>query len=509
MRESNVVNAIRFWSRYQPAKPAIVFEGETVSWQDFDRRTDELAAGLQKEFGIAAGDRVAILAENSIEWCEIVVATLKVGGLLCPLNTRLVARELEYIVEHSGTRLIICDETYRHRVEAIQTALGNIQMVEIGTQEFKSLRIGNSKPVLVEIKPDMPALLPYTSGTTGLPKGVILSHGNIWANGVDFGLTCDMTSNLRALHTMPLAFTNGVANTFLAATCVHGGALYLLPKFDAKRCLDLIVKERINHLAGATIMFEQMMLLPEFKDADLSCLKTAAAGATVVHVSMLKAWQEKGVDIRQAYGLTENSGACLWLPGWAAIDKPHTVGFPFPNCGLRVVNDEGKDCKPGEPGEILLDGPMVMMGYWNDPEATKSTVVDGWLHTGDMGVFDEQGFLAIVDRKKDMIISGGINTYPAEIEQVIYEIAGVVEVAVVGVPDEKWGETAAAIIRASRDISVREVIDHCNANMADYKVPRYVVFVTEAMPRTMSGKLQKNRMRAEYADLPNKMKKVR
>ncbi|MBT8338752.1 MAG: AMP-binding protein, partial [Desulfatitalea sp.] len=280
-----------------------------------------------------------------------------------------------------------------------------------------------------------------------------------------------------------------------------GGTLYLLKQFDPKRCLEIIEKERINYMGGAVIMYEGMAAQPEFEDADMSSFFAPLVGASPVPLPLLKRWQKKGVNLRQGYGLTEASSIIISLPHWASESKLSAIGFHGYSAEFRVVDAEGNDSPPGEPGEILIRGPVVMLGYWNNPKATEETIIDGWLHTGDVGLKDEDGFISIVDRVKDMIISGGINTYPAEIEKCIFEIEGVLEAAVIGIPDEKWGETVGALIRSSRDMTVQDVIDHCKAHLADYKVPRYVKLIGDPLPRTMSGKLVKRNIKKKYLDI--------
>jgi fatty-acyl-CoA synthase len=279
--------------------------------------------------------------------------------------------------------------------------------------------------------------------------------------------------------------------------------------FDPSRAVGLIERHAIQAMFGVPLIFDAMAKTPEFADADLSSLKTALTGGAAVPVPLLKAWSEKSVKLRQIYGMTEAGGVATGTLVKDADEHPDTCGTGSIFTKFKVVREDGTECEPGEPGEIVLSGPGVTPGYWQDPDSTASALREGWLHSGDLGVTQEDGRLKFVDRIKDLIISGGINLSPVEIEQVIAQVDDVDEVAVISAADEKFGETPAAIVVANGERNAQRIIDECGRLLADYKVPRYVIFRDEPLPRLPSGKLAKVAIRKEYADIPSTHAKVR
>jgi fatty-acyl-CoA synthase len=296
----------------------------------------------------------------------------------------------------------------------------------------------------------------------------------------------------------------------LSQTLIHGGTLHLEPRFEPAAALHAVTEKKITIFTGPPIIFEQIALLPEFAAADLSSLASCAVGGARVSNEMLAVWQEKGVLLRQIYGLTEGGGSVSVMPGALAAKVPEKCGRGLMFTRLRVVDvATGADCGPGEPGQILVRGPGVFPGYWGNEAATAEALVDGWLHTGDIGVLDEAGYLTYVDRLKDMIISGGLNISPTEVENVIGTFPGVEEVAVIAVSDDKFGETPAALVYARAPVETADLITHCNQRLADYKVPRYVIQVDAPLPRMASGKIAKRALRTDFADVPRLYSKVR
>jgi fatty-acyl-CoA synthase len=346
---------------------------------------------------------------------------------------------------------------------------------------------------------DDPAAILYTSGTTGGPKGAVVTHSNILHMTLNFVIHAGLCSDDRSLLFLPLCFTGGLLP--ISMPVLHaGGVLVLQPGFDPAAALAAIERERVTFVAGVPTTFAAMLGHPAQPSTDLSSLRLAMVGAAPVPIPLLSAWRERGVPMLQCFGITEASGIDLYLAPEHADARHGSCGAPTLYCDARLVRDDGAEPEAGEVGELLLSGPMVMRGYWRDDAATEATITDGWLHTGDLATRDADGFFTIVDRKKDMIITGGLNVYPAEVEAALYRCEGVAEVAVVGMPDRRWGEavTAFVVARPGANLDPRALIDACRRSIADYKTPKRIELVAE-LPRTASGKVRKGVLRDRAA----------
>ncbi len=490
----------RYWARWQPDRTAIRWAGADVSWAELERRIAGLAAGLRAH-GVASGDRVGILAGNSVEWCELVLATYRAGAVVVPLNLRLSAPELSRLVADAGCTVIGLDAALATRWAEV--AAEHPKVTRLGLQEGVAADL--SLPVLrstpgaeqgpVNAASD-PAIISYTSGTTGLPRGVTLTHGNVLAAAQQWQQADGWNRDTNLLLCVPLAFTGGIVNNFMGAYCC-GATLILEADFAPSRALNLITETPIHAMAGVPVMFQGIAAAPGFAEADLTALRSAVTGGSPVPETLLRAYQDKGVRIRQAYALTEAAGSVCILPPEHALDRLESAGLPQLHTRLRVVSADGDDVPVNEIGEILVSGPQVMSGYWNNPTATAAALRDGWLYTGDLGRLDADGYLSVVDRRNDKIISGGLNLYPAEIENVVAGFPGVVEVGAYGVPHERWGETVAISVGGA-DIDVDALVAHCRAHLGDYKVPRYVTVAREPLPRSGSGKVLRRELRATF-----------
>lgn len=503
-----VSGALGFWARTKPGCPAIDFDGDVVDYRELSRWVDAVGHDLLDR-GVRAGDRVGYLGANSLEWCVAALAAWKIGAIAAPFNNRMVAAELAGVVTECEPEVVYCDTALRARLDQTHEMIPTFHIATF-EQDVRPLRAQHTDP-LAETMADVsaPTAIVFTSGSTGRPKGVVYTHAGIAGVMHDWALMEPTSAqHLRPLMVLPL-FTAGGIIWGIARTVIHGGTLLLQPRFDPEAALRVLVEDKPNTLTGPPIIFEQIAKVEAFATADLSHLTTAHVGGARVPADVFAAWSPRGVVLRQLYGQTEIGGSATVTPVDEAHRSTEMCGSGTTFTRIRVVDTELVDCPPGEPGEILLRGPGLMAGYWRNEKATRETIIDGWLRTGDLGKLDENGNLTFVDRLKDMIISGGLNISPAEVEAVIGSLAGVEEVAVISVADTKFGETPAAIVRAAPNVTERVVVEHCNLLLADFKVPRYVVMCHDPLPRMASGKIAKVILRERYSTIPERYARVR
>ncbi|WP_068268919.1 class I adenylate-forming enzyme family protein [Aldersonia kunmingensis] len=503
-----VIDALAYWARTVPEQPAIDFAGDVVTYRELDTWADGVAHDLAAR-GVTTGDRVSYLGVNSLEWCVAALGAMKVGAISAPFNQRMLAGELTALVDDCEPTVVYCDTALRSRLDEVHAARGTFAIAEFG-EDVRPLRRGAHPRYRTPVtEQSEPTAIVFTSGTTGKPKGVVFTHATIAGEMHEWSLMEPIEPNgLRPLLVLPLFTAAGII-WGISRTVLQGGTLLLQPGFDPEAALRVMIDSRATTLTGPPILFEQLSRVPGFEDADLSHLTTAHVGGARVPSALVGTWLARGVQLRQIYGQTEIGGSATAMPRAEAAEHPDKCGFGGIFTKIRVVDVDGNDCAPGDVGEILLRGPGMMPGYWRNEEANRATLIDGWLHTGDLGKLDENGYLTFVDRLKDMIISGGLNISPAEIEQVINRMPGIEEVAVISVPDEKFGETPAAIVKKVVGLTEADVVEYCDRNLADYKVPRYVVFVDGGLPRMASGKIAKRELRDTYSDVPQTHPKVR
>jgi fatty-acyl-CoA synthase len=483
-------------ARMTPGATALVQDGVPTTYAELDDAVTRLAHGLRSR-GIARGDRVAFLGLNSVELVIAMFATARLAAVFVPVNTRLAPAELAYVFEHSGARLLLIEDALAAGAEQPPVAGLGIDTVTFRRAAGAGLDalMGEDQHEIDEpITLDALFMIQYTSGTSGLPKGVMLTHGNIAWNVYNLLVDIDLTSNEVALVTAPL-FHTAALNQVLFPTLLKGGTALLEAKFDPVRAIDLIERERVTLLFGVTTMYLALSQSPRFHEADLDSLHLALSGGAPIPESLLRTWLERGLMIVQGYGLTETSPGATMLRAADGVRKLGSAGTACFFTDVRVV-DGDRDAEAGQPGEVLVRGPNVTPGYWQDQAATDSAFTDGWLHTGDLATRDEEGYLRIVDRLKDMYISGGENVYPAEVEQAIYAHPAVAECAVIGEPDPAWGEVGRAFVVVREDATLDEatVLRHLQPLLARYKIPKAVEFVPE-LPHNASGKLLKSRLR--------------
>jgi fatty-acyl-CoA synthase len=498
----NVAERGEYWARWRPSEVAVRTAEADYTWAEMGDAVSRLAGGLGAR-GIGAGDRVGILAGNSIEWCRLAAAVMHAGAAVVPLNVRLAGPELGLILEHSGCSAVAYDGALAPLYASAPAPEKPPLTISLDTEAQADVAIADLAQAeavpSADTPSDAPAVIGYTSGTTGLPKGAMLTHANIAACAQQTALSEGSSVDRRTLLCVPLAFTGGIVNNFLS-TYAAGGTLILEPEFVPDRVIDLLERERITTLFAVPVMWQAIAATDAFADADLSALTTAICGGAPVPQKLLDAYLAKDVTIRQAYGLTEATGSVCMLPPELAVDKKLTAGLPNADTRVRLLAEDGSEVETGEVGEITVSGPQVMAGYWNDEQATAEAITDGWLRTGDLGRFDEDGLLTVVDRKKNMFISGGLNVYPAEVERIIDSLPEVAECAVFGIDHERWGEACAAVVRGTGETPVEEqaVIDHCREHLSDYKVPKSVIAATGPLPRGMSGKVLRGEVEELY-----------
>ena len=492
----------QFWARWQPDATAIRWAGSDISWSELDARTDALAAGLA-ERGITHGDRIAILAGNCPQWCDVSVAAWKLGAVIVPVNTRFTATEVAYVVADAGASMLMVDADLAGICDLVDAST-SVQRID----DLDALRRTDVPAPWCDTADDDPAFICYTSGTTGDPKGAVLTHRSFDAASQGWAQALSLSPADRIALPFPLAFTGGLA---LFLFCYWSGAtLVLEPAADPDRLFDLFEIERVTALLAVPVIIQQLVDHPRWDTADLSSWRIACSGGASVPPTLLRAVQARGVPMLQMFSLTESSAAGTILPNADALTKVGSAGLAVLHGQVRIADENDNDVPTGDVGEILLAGPQVMAGYWNRPDATAETLRGGWLHTGDLGRLDDDGYLYVVDRVKDMLISGGLNVYPAEIERLLAGVDGLVEVAVVGVPDDRWGETPAVIVfSAGAPVDPAAIVAACRDTLADYKQPRYLVVRDEPMPRGMSGKILKRHLRADLIADPSPLVPLR
>jgi fatty-acyl-CoA synthase len=469
------------------------------TYADLDRRTNQLAAALAG-MGIAKDDRVALLAPNCAEYFELQFACGRLGAIMLPLNWRLTVPELEYILGDATPRLLIHDKAFAAQAAELSKLCLEIDHDAPDSAYERALAKAGPAPTPVPLTHDDIGMVMYTSGTTGHPKGAIITHGMVFWNCVNLGIPALITPETVQLVVLPLFHTGGL-NCYANPVLHAGGTLLIMRAFDPGQALDYLSDPKfgITHFFAVPAPYQFMMQHPKFADADLSRLRIAGVGGAPCALSILQTWTGRGVPLVQGWGMTETSPAGTMLDAADAIRKLGSAGKAMMHTAIRIVDDEGNDVAPGGIGELLIKGPNITPGYWNKPDATKSSFTDGWLHTGDAARQDEEGFVYIVDRWKDMYISGGENVYPAEVENVLFQLPEVADAAIIGVPDERWGEVGKAIIvrKPDRQLEEGDVIQHCLKNLAKFKVPQSVTFV-EALPRNATGKVLKRELRAQF-----------
>ncbi len=493
-------DTVTYWARWQGSACMVRFGDRDLTWAELDARASSLAASLA-DLGVGHGDRVGMLMSNRPEFLEVVVACARLGAICAPFNLRFTAPELAFVVADADCVVVVTESALGGGLRIVAAERPALVVLDVDDPSWDERVTSGRRPAPVDVADDDPFFICYTSGTTGQPKGAVLTHRSWFYASMVRALQGGINKNDRILLPFPLAFTGGLALAMVALW--SGATLVLEPAFEPGRALELIEAERITVFMAVPTLFQLMAQHPAFAAADISSIRCASSGGATVPVSLLQTFLDRGIPMTQTYSLTEVSASGITLPYHEAFERVGSCGVPAMHSEAKIVDEVGVEVAPGTVGEIAIRGPEVMAGYWRNPEATAAALRDGWCHTGDLGRMDDDGYFYVVDRAKDMLISGGLNVYPAEIERELAGLDGVVELAVIGVPDERWGETPAVIaVTDGRSLTGADVIARCEGRLADFKWPRYLVVRDSPLPRNMSNKVLKAELRAQYADLP-------
>jgi fatty-acyl-CoA synthase len=482
------------------------------TYAELHLRTDALAAHLRSA-GVGRGDRVAVLALNGNEYLEAQFACGRIGAIAVLLNWRLTVPELEYICNDSTPRFMIHDISLAAMATQLQ-ALCNISELlcidRTNSDNPYELAVATAKQQSTsplareELTHDDPWAIMYTSGTTGHPKGAIITHGMTFWNCVNLGIPARITTQTVQLCVLPLFHTGGL-NCYVNPVLHAGGTVVIAKAFDPGESLRVLGDPSygVTHFFAVPAPYQFIMQHPDFESTDLSQLQVAGVGGAPCALTIIEAWAGRGVEIVQGYGMTETSPGSTMLDPADAMRKIGSAGKPLLHTSVRIVVDDGtemgRDAGTGEVGELWTKGPNITPGYWNRPEATAAAFTNGWLKTGDAARLDDEGFIFIVDRWKDMYISGGENVYPAEVENALFQIPQIADAAVIGIPNERWGEVGLAVLvlKPGQTIDKATVVNHCVSRLAKFKVPAEIAII-EVLPRNATGKVLKRELRVQF-----------
>jgi fatty-acyl-CoA synthase len=501
----NVGNWIRQWSTIRPNATAIISDDVPFTYLELDKRINRLARFLLSA-GIRKGDRVATLLHNRKEYIEIFFALSKLGAIIVPLNWRLTVSEIEFILRDSGTKMVFFEPEFTQSIDALRAQGAVNTCIEcIGPRASAGTEIPpwaveyegsigsqmDTEPAIKEQVGDAdPHIIMYTSGTTGQPKGAVLSHRKTFFNVLNSDMFFDLTTKDIMIIARPMFHSGGLI-VESAPVLYKGGTIVVKRRFSPIEILETVQRYKVTLLELPATVYQFILNQCHIENYDLRSIRCCFTGGERVPVHLLKELAERGIVVSQIYGLTEAS-TLFWLPTEEAREKMGSVGHPIFHGKVKIVDKEGNSVKPGQTGEVTVKGPIVMSGYWGRPDLTNEVIKDGWLHTGDLARTDDEGFVFIMDRSKDMFISGGENVYPAEIEKVLLSHPEIADAAVVGVDDDKWGEVGKAfvVVKDNGTMAEESITAFLTEHLAKYKIPKYIEFMDE-LPKTASGKIQK------------------
>lgn len=473
--------------------------GNRFRYQELNERANRAVNYLREEHGIQKGDRVSVLALNGLHYSDLYFGLGKIGAILAPLNWRLAKPELEYILEDCEPKVVLYDEESSDFTTELKNSFTQANWIHLTEYEEALEESSPGCPESTEpVKKEDPHAILYTSGTTGRPKGAMIPHRMILWNSVNTITSWGLDRNDVAPIVTPQFHTGGL-NTLLTSMYHLGGKSVVTKGFDPEDTLRLIERESATVVFMVPVMFRMMSETELFPRADLSSIRFLITGGAPASEEIKETYRTRGLIFKEGYGLTEVGNNCFSQTAAESFQKKGSVGRPVLHEKAKVVNEQGERVPPDEIGELLLSGPHVFSGYWEKPEATEEAFSDGWFHTGDLARKDEEGYYYIEGRKKDMIISGGENIYLAEVERALKEHPKVADAALIGVPDEKWGEVGHAIIVTAEDAQVteKELTEFCKDQLAGYKVPKSFE-MTDSLPRNSYGKLQREKVREKF-----------
>jgi fatty-acyl-CoA synthase len=485
-----------------PHRPALSCEGQRWTYGELQQRIEAMSAVLAAG-GVQAGARVGYLGLNDPQFVVVLFATARLGAICVPLNYRLSGPELAFVINDAGLHTLITGEEHIAVIDGVRAELACQRFVHrgAGAPGWESadalVRAAPPRPPAHAARADEVAVVMYTSGTTGNPKGAMLTHGNFWTNNLNEMLLWDMVSSDVTLNFAPMFHVGGLLCGSLS-TLLAGGHLVLQRGFEVQAVLDAVARERVSVTFGVPAMLLFISQHPDFAQADLSSLRLVAVGGAPMPEPLLRLYAERGIPVHQGYGMTETASMITFLHPDRSRDKLGSSGTPPLLTEIRLIDAEGRDVTAaGATGEICVRGGNVTPGYWNRPDATAASfTADGWFRSGDVGYRDAEGFLYVCDRLKDMVITGGENVYPAEVESVLYDHPDVAEVAMIGAPDAQWGErvVAVAALKPGRELTLEALRAFAETRLARYKLPRELRLV-DALPRNPTGKVLKSKLR--------------
>lgn len=488
-------------AKTQPNKVMITYNGSETTYEEFYQKAKNLASYFQSK-GYKKEDIIALYLKNA-DYFLISYYACQLGGFtVLPINIKLAAREVDYILQHSEAKALIYDESIYRILNELETPIDNFEIsLEVGGEgEFESIVTDSSISFQAQtVNENDTAVIFYTSGTTGLPKGVMLTADNVRAISEIWAESLEIKSEDR-MHIVTPLFHCAASHCFSTPTILRGGTVVIEEGFSPEKTLDTMEKEKVTIFFGVPAIYSILLNTPKLAEVNLSTLRLFTYGAAPMPYELVKKVKSHfpNVKVQNLYGQTENSPGATTLKDEFALVKIGSVGKPLPHTQVRLVDEYGEDVPIGEVGEIIVKGPQLMKGYLKNTEATHQTIKNGWLYSGDLGRFDEEGFLYIVDRKKDMIIRGGENVYPVEVEEVLYELDEILEAAVVGVPHEVFGEVPKAyiVLKSDKSITTDEILNYCERKLAKYKLPVEIEFL-DSLPRNASGKVLKHVLRSQ------------
>ncbi len=504
IKSMNIAWWVQRWSELHPHKPAILFEGEEITYLQLHQRANRTGCWLQS-LGIEKGDRVAVMLENCPEFIELYLACSRLGAIFVPMNFRLAPPELAFTLRSCRPRLFVFGSNFSETVFALNLNQRRplMELACVGEQSCSPdvfdyhrgvLDFEGQKPFLTKslgpADPEEPQVIMYTSGTTGQPKGAVLSHRKTFFNCLNADIFFKLHFDDIMLIVLPLFHSGGL---FIQASPIlyKGATIILHPKFDPSQTYKDIEKYRVTKFLGVPTVYRSLLKVSPSDRGGLSSLHVSAIGGEKTTPELLLQCKEAGFSLRQIMGQTETS-ILLWASEEESLRKPGTVGRPVFHAEVGIVTREGSTARPGQVGEIVVRGSIMMKEYWQDPVRTEETIKNGWLNTGDLARIDEDGYFYLVDRAKDMYISGGENVYPTEVEKVLRQHPAIEDIAIIGVPDDVWGEVGHAfvIVKEGCTLQPEEVISFCDGRLARYKWPKHVTFSSD-FPRTSLGKVRK------------------